>query len=120
MLKDNPKTLFVFGDNLMERGLGGQAKEMRGEPNAVGIPTKRAPSMAVSAFFHNGDFDTFVATVAPIFMRLFKYTIAGGEVVWPRDGVGTGLAALQDRAPKLWLFLEDNRKLLEKLGEPYQ
>jgi redox-sensitive bicupin YhaK (pirin superfamily) len=29
--------LFVFGDNLRRTGFGGQAAEMRGEPNAVGI-----------------------------------------------------------------------------------
>ncbi|KKL05458.1 hypothetical protein LCGC14_2605850, partial [marine sediment metagenome] len=45
MLRDEPDTLFVFGDNMQRRGLGGQAFAMRGEPNAVGIPTKIFPSM---------------------------------------------------------------------------
>lgn len=44
MMRAEPTTLFVFGDNLAQVGYGGQAKEMRGEPNAVGIPTKRKPS----------------------------------------------------------------------------
>ena len=42
-LKANPSVLYLFGDNLQRVGLGGQAKEMRGEPNAVGIATKKAP-----------------------------------------------------------------------------
>jgi hypothetical protein len=31
--------LFAFGDNLARTGRGGQAAALRGEPNAVGIPT---------------------------------------------------------------------------------
>jgi hypothetical protein len=30
MLRSERATLFVFGDNMTERGLGGQAREMRG------------------------------------------------------------------------------------------
>jgi len=44
MLRAEPGTLWVFGDNLQRKGLGGQAKEMRGEPNAIGIPTKKGSS----------------------------------------------------------------------------
>lgn len=40
----NPKVLYVFGDNLERKGFGGQAYEMRGEPNAFGIATKRLAS----------------------------------------------------------------------------
>lgn len=36
-LKSNPNTQYLFGDNLKRSGFGGQAKEMRGEPNAIGI-----------------------------------------------------------------------------------
>lgn len=36
-LLDNQDKLYVFGDNMVRRGFGGQAREMRGEPNAVGI-----------------------------------------------------------------------------------
>jgi hypothetical protein len=42
-LRANPTVLYVFGDNEARTGLGGQAKEMRGEPNAVGIATKASP-----------------------------------------------------------------------------
>ena len=40
-VRNHPDFIFVFGDNLAKKGLGGQAREMRGEPNAVGIATKR-------------------------------------------------------------------------------
>lgn len=29
-VRDNPQYLFLFGDNLIGKGFGGQAKEMRG------------------------------------------------------------------------------------------
>jgi hypothetical protein len=40
MVRADPSTVFVFGDNMARNGLAGQAKEMRGEPNAIGVPTK--------------------------------------------------------------------------------
>jgi hypothetical protein len=42
-LRANPESLYLFGDNTKRVGIGGQAREMRGEPNAVGIATKNAP-----------------------------------------------------------------------------
>ncbi|TFZ54475.1 hypothetical protein E4V01_25170 [Methylorubrum sp. Q1] len=91
MLQAERGTLFVFGDNLQRRGRGGQAAEMRGEPNAVGIPTKRAPSMDDSAFFTDADFDDFRDAAAPAFALLRAHAEGGGAIVWPADGVGTGL-----------------------------
>jgi hypothetical protein len=38
-------------DSVQRHGLAGQAKEMRGEPNAIGVATKRAPSTNPKAFF---------------------------------------------------------------------
>ena len=43
-LQRHPELIFVFGDNMLRKGFGGQAKEMRGEPNAVGVPVKWRPS----------------------------------------------------------------------------
>jgi len=43
MLQADPEARFVFGDNAERWGLGGQAKEMRGEPNAIGVATLWSP-----------------------------------------------------------------------------
>lgn len=59
MLRDEPEKLFVFGDNFGRVGFGGQAKEMRGEPNAVGVLTKRFPSMVHAAFLTDDDYDNW-------------------------------------------------------------
>jgi hypothetical protein len=50
-LRADKEKIFLFGDNLAERGLGGQAREMRGEENAIGIPTKKAPDNNQAGFF---------------------------------------------------------------------
>jgi hypothetical protein len=43
-LRRRPDIIFLFRDNLEQRGFGGQAKAMRGEPNAIGIPTDKKPT----------------------------------------------------------------------------
>ena len=106
MLQDNPSALFVFGDNLLRVGLGGQAAEMRGEPNAVGIVTKKRPTNYPDAFFSNADIDMYRKAVQPDFTRLFDHKIKGGAIVMPFDGIGTGLAQLDSRALLLWTYLQ--------------
>jgi hypothetical protein len=116
-LRANPNTLYVFGDNMVERGMGGQAKEMRGEPNAVGIPTKKFPHMRAGAFFTDADFDAWFAKANPKFQRLKN---SNQPIVWPEDGIGTGLAQLQQRAPRIWAQLEAWRAELEGGRAPQQ
>jgi hypothetical protein len=55
-VRQNKDKIFLFGDNLIERGFGGQAKEMRGEENSVGIPTKKAPNNNRESFFTDKEF----------------------------------------------------------------
>ena len=47
---DNPHKLYIFGDNLIGVGKGGQAI-IRDCPNTFGIPTKRLPHRENNAFF---------------------------------------------------------------------
>jgi len=112
-LKREPFVLFVFGDNMERFGHGGQAREMRGEPNAVGIPTKWAPNMSPTSFFSDADFDEVKPSIDAAFARLRRHVHQGGRVVWPKDGIGSGLADLPRRAPKIWEYIEDRRMNLE-------
>ena len=100
-LQKNPERLYVFGDNLAGKGYGGLARECRGEPNAIGIATKRAPSMNVDAFFSDADFDRWELATFAAWNRLWKAILAGGTVVFPKAGIGTGLARLPDCAPQI-------------------
>lgn len=103
MIRAEPSTLFVFGDNFQRRGFGGQAIEMRGEPNSVGIPTKRSPNNYDSSFLNDYDYGEWSRAVAPDLKRLREHS---GQIVWPWNGIGTGLAQLQTRAPMIWRTLE--------------
>jgi len=104
-IKAAPDTLFIFGDNFDRKGFGGQAAEARGEPNAVGIPTKRAPSMRPDAFLTDADLARLQAAAAPALDRLRGHLGAGGDVIMPTAGIGTGLAQMATRAPACWSWL---------------
>lgn len=119
-LRANPDVLYLFGDNYRRVGLGGQAKEMRGEPNAVGIATKWEPTMEPSAFFSDAEFGQVVKILQKDFKRAFKHFDAknsSGIIVIPEDGLGTGLSQLPDRAPRIYQFLEDTLNLLRKTAQ---
>jgi hypothetical protein len=101
MLRAEPDALFVFGDCIAGWGLGGQAKEMRGEPNAVGIPTKWKPYMTPEAFFRDEDLPIVKERIVAPFDRLHQQLARFGKVVLPADGIGTGLARLDQHAPAI-------------------
>ena len=107
-LRCNPTVTYLFGDNERRVGLGGQAGEMRGEPNAVGVRTKRLPSNALDAFWSDDNFTDNCRKVfedlVPVFALLSKD--ASRIVVVPTDGLGTGLSALQIHAPRTLAYVD--------------
>lgn len=115
-LRANPGVLYLFGDNTIRRGLGGQAKEMRGEPNAVGVATKVAPGMGEGDFFTDRDIFHFMRVVDKDLIPAFNHVWNGGIVVIPEDGLGTGLSELPTRAPKLNRYLVDRLNVLRAEG----
>lgn len=104
-LKANPDVLYLFGDNLQRVGLGGQAREMRGEENAVGVATKRAPGMREGDFFSDADYDEVTPIIYRDIYRARWHHLGGGAVVIPLDGLGTGLSELPQRAPRIYAYL---------------
>ena len=77
-LKANPTALFVFGDNYLGVGYGGQAFSARGEPNAVGVITKYSPSQYLTdELAEKHDLTYHYQTV---YSHLATYT---GVVVYP-------------------------------------
>lgn len=81
--------------------MGGQAKEMRGEPNAIGIPTKKLPTMNGDAFFTDNELELNKSYILHAFSKIPKNRV----VVIPTSGLGTGFAELDKRAPKTYAFL---------------
>ncbi|XAI95947.1 hypothetical protein [Microcystis phage Mwe-JY26] len=114
-LKNNPTVLYLFGDNALRVGLGGQAKEMRGEKNAIGIATKWRPSMEEEAFFSDKDYTAATRIMRSDMDTALEYARKGGVVVIPSDGLGTGLSQLPERAPRIYAFLEGMLDGLKRL-----
>jgi hypothetical protein len=104
-LRANPDKIFVFGDNVQRSGLGGQAKEMRGEPNAIGVVTKWAPSMSARAFFD--DAAACRMLVERDLLLVQQALDHRRTVVVPVDGIGTGLSRLSSCAPNLDRFIKN-------------
>lgn len=96
MLRAEPDAIFVFGDNANRVGLGGQAKEMRGEPNALGVATLYSPGQ-----FYDHRTKYPLGIVAADLAKVATHIFNGVTVYVPRDGLGTGLARLPEHAPAL-------------------
>lgn len=116
-LRCNRNILYVFGDNCEKRGFGGQAAEMRGEPNAVGIVTKWKPERTRSAYFTDSSFQHIRSIIDASFIRIETHLRNGKDVIIPSAGVGTGLAELDKRASRIFAYIEDKIAKLEKLGK---
>lgn len=104
LLRSNPDKVYVFGDNLVRRGKKGQSV-IRYEPNVIGITTKRLPSYLEEAYFKDRD-DEFKMLRADLLRLLTLAKKEGGPtIVFPYNGLGTGLANMKEKSPKLWYYL---------------
>lgn len=110
-LQSNPGILYIFGDNEIRRGLGGQAKEMRGEPNAVGVATLAAPG----TFWTENDTRRQCFVIDTDLSRIIPNLLLNQPVIWPADNIGTGLAHLDRLAPTTFAHLLARRNQLWKL-----
>jgi hypothetical protein len=104
-LKKNPGTLYVFGDNDQRSGLGGQAKEMRGEPNAMGISTKKAPNMDDSAFKSDNQFEENARIITADIDNIIAAWNTGKYNKLLVPPIGVGLAKLSEKAPRTFEYL---------------
>lgn len=100
-LQANPGVLYVFGDNEQRWGLGGQAAEMRGEPNAIGVATLRAPGR----YWREEEVDRQCAVIDGDLEPVALAIREGRIVVFPLDGIGTGLADLKNQSPTTFKHL---------------
>lgn len=111
-VRSNRDKLFLFGDNLERRGFGGQAAAMRGEPNTVGIPTKKSPNNRNEAFFTDRELEQNKAAIDAAFAEISRSASDSIRViVVPFAGLGTGRAQLRKRAPQTFAYPQ--RKLTE-------
>lgn len=112
----NRDTYYVFGDNMARYGRGGQAAACRGLPNTIGVPTKWLPSNEEHAFFRDEDFANGPqAAIDEAFEHIERLLRDGATVVFPADGLGTGLADLPHRAPETHAYICDAIQWLDAI-----
>ena len=109
-----PNHLFIFGDNDIKRGRGGQAI-IRDEPNTAGIPTKKVPNNLPSAFYTDDEYDSNIAKIdkslEAIIASVKEEKYKG--IVLPEKGFGTGLAKLATKAPKTLQYINEKIEMLK-------
>lgn len=107
-VRANRDKLFLFGNNLERKGFGGQAAAMRGEPNAIGLPTKKSPSYRTEAFFTDREFEQKKNAIDAAFAEITRFVSDSiCVIVIPSDGLGTGRAQLDRRAPRTFAYLQE-------------
>jgi len=100
-VQSHKDTIYVFGDNVVRLGYGGQAKECRGEPNCIGIPTKWSPY----EYFSNKDLDIVKGHIDAAIKKILQRKNEGYKiVVLPK--IGEGLADLPNKAPLIYAYLK--------------
>ena len=109
-LQLNTHILYLFGDNEHRVGLGGQAGEMRGEPNAIGIRTCNLHHQ-----WRRRDFVKHIAMICEDFAPVWQALKRGRIVVIPTDGFGTGIADLKNTSPCALAYIESIIALMVQL-----
>ena len=98
------RTLFVFGDNCDRRGQAGQA-QIRGLVNVIGLATKISPSMSPKSFFNDRNLENNKIIIDRDINSIIKFSIHYDTIIFPYDGLGTGLSKLPEVAPKTYAYL---------------
>lgn len=121
IMQANPNKIFVFGDNDERRGHGGQAKEMRGEPNAIGIRTKKeAAHNPETSYYTDSEYQENVKKILLDVKLVMDEMKKGKTIVFPSDGIGTGLAKLSENAPRTLGFIKGIIKQLEAYAASFE
>ena len=98
--KDNPNTLYVFGDNLEGWGKKGQSV-IRDEPNTFGIPTKTSPSVYMTDDQLHKNKEELLWAFCKLELLAKNY-----QKIYIIPHIGEGLADLPNKAPKTYESLK--------------
>lgn len=87
-LEQHPNVVFVYGDNLIHKGMGGAAA-LRHAPNTYGFLTKKFPDMHPSSSYYPDEY-------RPIFQReldrLMEHINSHPDKIYLISKLGSGLA----------------------------
>ncbi len=109
MCRDNPQNIYIFGENQLQQGTnhkgGGQAI-IRNCENSFGFCTKTS----IAVYWNDRDYNFNVYQIEQD-IKALKELSKNYTLVFPYNGLGTGLSALPQKAPKTFLYL--SKRLLE-------
>ena len=94
----NPNLVYVFGDNVARYGYAGQAAACRNKHNSHGIATLWEPGK----YFDDRDYLKITAILVKDIDNLAERK---ANIVFPLDGIGTGLARMEEEAPACYDFM---------------
>jgi len=104
---NNKNKLYVFGDNTIRKGNAGQAV-IRNCENSVGIATKINPGMKGNDFMSDNEekhWDIILSDLTHIYVMLMSTNNKYDTIVFPHDGIGTGLSKMPTKCPKIYNML---------------
>lgn len=104
--------LFAFDDDEARMTDAGLAGQCRGEANAVGIRTRRAPGNEAGNVWTDDNILRHQQLLDDDFAVLISWVEAGGPVFLPKSGLGNLAPRLVDTAPRTYLFLQKKVKEL--------
>lgn len=119
-VEKNPRWLFIYGDNDIHKGTGGQAI-IRGARNAYGVPTKKLPSLTPRSFYNDEEFEANSEKIDNALQKIQQAFHRDGylKIVLPEKGLGTGLAQLDKRAPRTFEYLQEGiEQLITDISAP--
>lgn len=112
--------MFIYGDNLINKGIFGQAV-IRYCDNAYGIPTKKYPSYKSYAYMTDNEYETNIKYIDTAIDKIIKIlsTKKYIGVVISYSKLGSGYAKLNITAPKTDEYLQKKYinmlEIIEKL-----
>jgi hypothetical protein len=114
-MRENPDWIFVFGDNLIEKGLGGLAKICRPEPNSFGIATKRYPARTHDSYFYESDFEEIWPIINKKLFIIEEMLKQGKIIVFPKKGIGNNLAKLDITYPLMYKYIHSKISMFSEI-----
>ena len=117
IVKANPNKLFVFGDNMLRYGKGGQAV-IRDLPNTLGVVTKREPSTDANAYFSDAVDEMNALDWDIARLNILKNSKVFTHIVFPTKGLGTGRAQMKSKSPMLYKMMK--QKLFDRFNYTFE
>jgi len=111
-IQRNHHILFVFGDNDIRKGFGGMAKDFRGEPNSLGVRTKKFPGLDKSHFYTDDEYSINTRKILADINDIINKSINYQYIYFPKQ-IGLGKAHMKTYCPMTYDYLMVELKYAE-------